>query len=481
MDQSTFSPLSLQNTASPKEQKIPLLKSFKLSKRVLILIGVLFIVLVSIILYLVAITKVTDPKSSSQTINTQPVISPTETTIVAKTTLTETKTIDTLNPFALIKVAFVRDGSIYLYEDGKEKNIAKPALKATREACYNLSYPFLSPNGRYLAYIEQIGEQPGYYGCLSGFLRIVDISTGVNTPTNYKTNWFSWTPLNQLEFTPEIKNTGLGQQWITKHIFYDPANNKEKIYQDIIDIATNGIETLLTTDYPSLGDNIIKFKDNKYYLASKTTNNETLLFDKNSVNKFLDWSPSGRYAIFESVRKPTETFDAYELVVDTENITTPPKEIIVGRGGAGGDFSTGRKWYFEKGFVVYCRQELYFVDGSEPLKLTNSDGGGCHNEEGFVATSPNSEYAFVKFSDRFELHTRNGDKTVIKETQKQTKGRSAPKNLIWLSDDYMIIFGNATGGYAFADEIPKVYLFDRKNNVVKPLIKNAYLLESLPW
>lgn len=96
-------------------------------------------------------------------------------------------------------------------------------------------------------------------------------------------------------------------------------------------------------------------------------------------------------------------------------------------GGAGGDVSTGLKWYLNKGFVIYCMQSISFVDGRGPLELTHTYGAGCHNEEGVVSTSPNGEFAFVKFDDRFELHTKNGEKKVINEEVKIQKNKNYAK------------------------------------------------------
>ncbi len=486
-----------QNSTSPEQPEIeedkastslPLSpKPFPANKQILIGI-VVFILLLSIGgLFLVLSTKSKVPQSSPETKLSNkfpPTEQPTNvipSPSITLTTLKETKSIDTLNSSALIKVAFVQNGNIYLYEDGRERLVAKPTQKTTEQACFNLVYPFLSPNGKYLAYIEQTGSPSGMGGCLGGALRIVDISTGINKPTNYNVGYFNWTPQNQLEFTVQAENTGLSQKRIKRQVFYNPTDNKEVVYQSVIDVASNGLQTLLTAEYPSLTDNLIRYKDNKYYLASKTSNKEVLLLSKSLVNSFLDWSPDGRYAIFESVKNPTEAFDAYELVIDTQNPTATPKEITVGRGGAGGDFSTGREWYFGKAFVAYCRQDLYFIDGSTPLQLTNDGGGGCHNEDGFVATSPNDEYAFLKFKDRFELRNKDGGKSVIQESTPLAKGRGAPKNLIWLNDDYMAIFSSTYGGGSYSGQTdkPKIYLFDRKANIIKPLIENAYLITSM--
>src|SRR3989344_643278 len=467
----------------PAEQKmVPTHNKFKLSKKIIILTGILLVILAGVTAYLIFVKNAKEPQSLSQASNNQPVTSPSSMPSTVNANLPETKSIDILNPLALIRAAFVRNGSIYLYEDGKEKLVAKAAQETTQQACYNLTYPFLSPSGKYLAYIEQIGEQPGYGGCLEGFLRIVDTSTGVNKPTSYKVVFFNWTPSNLLNFSPGREASQAPRKYTVKNIYFDPTAQKETVFETVIDQDKNTwADTMLSADYPSDDLNkLVRFKDSKYYFVDNGSNKEILLFDKTQITGFLHWSPSGRYAVFESIKKPTKAFNTIELIVDTQNLSATPKEITVGLGSAGGDFSTGRKWYFEKGFVTYCRQDLYFVDGSQPLELTNDGGGGCHNEEGFVATSPGGEYAFVKFKDRFEVHTKDGNKTAIKETTALTKARGEPKNLIWLNDDYMVIFESTYGGYSGSDKKPNVHLFDRKANIIKPLIENAYLIDSLP-
>jgi hypothetical protein len=472
----------ITNTPHDTDQQATTPKRFKSSKTFVVAVSLLVLILVSVTSYLIYTNKTKKIDAPLQYNNqTSPVTSPTTESTGIKSNLTETKSLDTLNPTALIKVPFVRDGSIYLHEDGNEKLVAKPAQKTTQQACHNLTHPYLSPNGKYLAYIEQIGEQPGYGGCLGGSLRIVDISTGINKPTNYKTGYFSWTSANMINFAPDREVSQTPQKYTVKNIYYDPNTQNETVFETVIDQDKNTwANTMLSAEYPSDNLNkLIRFKNNKYYVVDNNSNKETLLFDKNQATSFLDWSPNGRYAILESTKESTEAFDTTELVVDTQNLNATPQEINVGRGGAGGDFSTGRKWYFDKGFVVYCRQDLYFVDGSKPIELTNDGGGGCHNEEGFVATSPNGQYAFIKFKNRFEIHTIDGNKTVIKETTPLSKGRGAPKNLIWLNDDYMVIFESIYGGYSSTDVKPKVHLFDRKTNTIKPLIDNAYLIDTL--
>ena len=337
----------------------------------------------------------------------------------------------------------------------------------------------MSPDKKYIAYIEQNGDAPGYGGCLGGILRIVYLDTGKIKATSYKTSYLKWTSSNQIVFSPEQEKREGPQTYTVKEVFYDPANGKETIFNTVIDQdKSTYADTMVSGEFPFDTNTLIKYKDSKYYLIDKSRNKETFLLDKSQVERFLDWSPNGRYAIFESSKKSTQDFDVIELVVDTQDLSIQPKEIGVGRGGAGGDFSTGRKWYFEKGFVAYCRQDLYFVDGSKSLQLTNDGGGGCHNEEGFVATSPDGNYAFLKFKDRFELRDKSGEIKKITETTSLAKGRGAPKNLIWLDNDNMIIFQSTYGGGTGYPEPPSIYLFDRKLNTIKPILQNGYLVES---
>lgn len=388
--------------------------------------------------------------------------------------------ISKLNLSAVIKIPFVREGNIYLYEDGKEDLVVKPERPTTQTSCNNLVYPFLSPNGKYLAYIEQNGGQPGMGGCYGGILKIVSLDTGKIKTTAYETNYFEWNKSNELVFYPYSEYSRSGSKEIAKEVFYNPENNEESVYETVTGIASNGAKTLLSSEIPFNEGKLIKYKNGKYYFVGNQ-NNESFLFDKSQIGEegFLDWSPSGKYAIFKSSKKSSKVFDAIELVLDTDNLAAPPKEIQVGRGGAGGDISTGRKWYFEKGFIAYCSPELYFVDGSQPLLLGGKGGGGCTNEEGLVATSPNSEYAFVNSRNGFELHTKNGGKQTIIETVPVPRSRGIPKNLIWINNDYMAIFERMENYDDGTGSKPRVFLFDRKANVIKPLIENAYLNSSM--
>ncbi len=395
----------------------------------------------------------------------------------------EKQTIDSLNPAAQIKIPFVREGSIYLYEDGQEKLVAAPGGTTSQQACYNLTYPFLSPDGNTLAYLDQAGELPGeFWGCFYGNLRIVDLTTGIDTPTSYRILSYRWTATNLIQFRPDRQVDETTNQVIEKEIFIDPATQTEHHYETIYarDPETFA-ETMVTAEYPSDQlTQLIRFKDESYFLVDVAENEERFLFSKDEVVRFLGWSPGGRYALFESPVQATDIFGVIEYVVDTQNPDSKPVEIAVGRGAAGGDLPAGRKWYFEAGFVPYCREEMYFVDGRPLLQLTNDEGGGCNNEEGFVATSPNGNYALLKFQDRFELHDSQGNATIVEEVEPLAKGRGMPKNFVWLNNDFMVIY-QATFGFPASDaDAPDIYLFDRAAKTIEPLIEDAYLIDASP-
>ncbi len=484
MDESS-SNQQVQTPAAGDQTQVPSISPKKISKKILITITVIILILGSGSLYYLSSQKNgIQSKPEQKTISTTPSLSPTSS--LPPTTLTEIQSIDKLNPSAIIKIPFVRDNNIYLYEDGQEKLVAKPARQTTQTACNNLVFPFLSPNGKYLAYIEQLGEQPGYGGCVGGVLRIVSLETGKNKPTEYKTDYLTWNADNNLEFDASsiIKaSSGEGinpEESKVMFIIYNPSTSKE--------IARETLSYSESDDglrgFPLYKDlKLIRYKGKKYYLVNKVESKETFLFNKEEIQNFVGWSPDGKYALFISTKRPPEEqnkpiIDIW-LAVNADNPSVHHKEIKVYHGAAGGEFSVGLQWYFNEAFISYCSQHLTYLDGREPLELTNSGGGGCHNEDGFVATSPNQEYAFVKFSDRFELHKRNGEKATIKETKELAKGRGAPGPLIWVNENYMAIFDRAANYNDGTNTKPSVYLFDRKSNLVKPLIQNAYLEESL--
>lgn len=394
----------------------------------------------------------------------------------------ENVSIDTLNQGALIKIPFVRDGAVYLYEDGLEKLVATPTGTTSKQNCFNLTFPFLSPDSKYLAYIDQAGEPYNeYWGCFRGNLKLIEMTTGVMTATPYQIQYFSWTQDNLIHFTLERELVETPPQFIIKEIFFDPVTETEKVFETIMDQdPTSGQEMLRQADYPSAQlHRLIRMKEGAYYFVDTLNQQETFLFNNENTTPFLEWSPDGRYAFFATPEQTTDFYGLVEIVVDTHNLNNPPIKLAVGRGAAGGDFPTGRKWYFDQGFVPDCREEMYFLDGRSPLQLTKAgegEGGGCHNTEGFVATSPGGQYAVLKFQDRFELHQKDGTRLVIEEAEPVRKGRGIPKNFIWINDDFMIIYESAYG-YHYG-ETPTIYLFDRQANIIKPVIENAYLIDA---
>ncbi len=400
----------------------------------------------------------------------------TSTTSTTNAPLADEKTIDVLSVDASIKVPFVREGSIFLYEDGQEKRVAKPSQESTGNSCFHLQYPLISPNGKYIAYIEQVGGSPSYGGCTTGVLRVVDVSASIIKATEYETstsNIYSWNNQNQLLLEASLPDNKV------KYAIYDPSSGAE-LASETLDYMQRDAGY---RGYPLYSpQKIIRYKDRKYYLVNQDTGVETLLIEGEDIDVFRGWSPDGKYALFDTRKtapKHERAFSGIWLAVNTDNPNEQHREVFVLFGAAGGDFSTGNKWYFNKAFFGYCSEHLVFIDGSDPIELTNSGGGGCNNEEGFVATSPSGKYAFVKFADRFELHTVEGQKQVVNEATKLSKGRGFPKNLIWLDDDNMIMFERVYSGDTYGEqEPPKIHIYNRQTNTLKPLISDAYLLEQ---
>jgi len=370
---------------------------------------------------------------------------------------------------------FVRDGSIYLYGEGREELLIPAAKESTHENRNDNAYPFLSPNGKYIAYIEY-SQGSGFVP--DGTLKIYTVDTKEVRSTNFKTQYFHWNVFNELEFESETevknkdgKSIDRSASTITFTVL-DPSSLQVVSSKTIPsqDRDERGIG-----DSPLFSDKkYIQFKNNGYYLDNLKEDKETLLFEKSGFYQFTGWSPDGRYAIFLRMKQNS---DDIWISVDTDDPKLSKTEITIpyGVGGAGGDVSTGLKWYFNQGFVPYCMESIFFVDNKEPLELTHSSGGGCHNEEGFVATSPNGEFAFVKFDDRFELHTKSGKKKIINETIPLRKTRSTPKNLVWLDNNHMIIFEDTFGPDSGNPEEPKIFLFTREKNTIEPLVTNGYL------
>lgn len=410
-------------------------------------------------------------ETPTQTEYLYPEITPTPTPF-PNTDLAELKPIESLNVSAQIKVAFLRDENLYLYEDGVQKLVAKPTAESSYEGCYFLQYPVLSPDGKYIAYIEQVGAPVGYGGCWGGVLRLVDIESNIITSPGYHSaqGQYYWSN-GKLYAHILLPDEHRG------YVIYDPKN-KTEVY-----LASQPI-------YPQDGKQIFKpfseqktviAENNTYYLLNPQSQEKTLLIEDGEIRSFQGWSPDGRYALFET-RGPASEPNLLGMVwyaVDTTTPSYPKTTLVVEAGGAGGDFSVGDQWYFDKGFITYCSQSLSFVDGSAPLTLTQSGGGGCHSQGGFVTTTPNGQYALVKFMDRFELHTLSGSKQTVVETTEIPKGRGAPSVFQWLGNEYVVIFESTNDPSDYYSRTAFVHLYNRHTNQITPIIDDAYLVEDV--
>lgn len=386
------------------------------------------------------------------------------------TDLPEIQSIDELNSSALITVPFIRDEALYLFQDGEEKLVARPTQESTPDACYFLQYPQLSTDANYVAYIEQTGSSPGYGGCVEGVLRLLDIETGTIHSTGLYAlrGSFFWRE-NQLHSTTQKSQN-------TFHtVIYDPATRTA-----VLDIPNSENTEPITYYYPYNQNKILIQNEDTFYLSDSSLSPNVQVIQDEKIMGFDGWSPNGQYAVF-STEIPAQTQELPStiwFVVDTLDTSFPMTEVIVKRGAAGGAFSIGTQWYFNSAFVAYCSQSLSNIDGSEPTTLTTDGGGGCHNQDGFVATSPNGQFSLVKYADRFELHNITGQKTVVTETTPIAKGRGAPTNLRWINDDYAYFFESLVDPQAYSDDATAfVHLFDRKKNQITPLIDGAWLVE----
>lgn len=459
----------IQDSPQKIEEKVIKPAVFKITRKKIFIILAIILSLTAI-LYWFFISNKNSSTKNIQVIKTERITEQKESSLQQKAHHSPTpkpEVIITVNKN--VKTPFVRDGNIYLYEDGSEELIVQTNGKSTSKSRHDNIYPFLSPNSKYIAYIALSQEADSNFGFWyhEGTLKIYNLETKEIKTTKYQISYYNWNKFNQIEFEEGRETTMEGSKGYSTYVVFDPQTNQE-IVREIFEGRTYG--------FPLYGNKkAIRKKKNNYHLADIQTGKELFLFENKDIASFISWSPDGNHAIF-SPESGDKWFD-----VDTTNLENPIIKrfsVKLDGGGAGGDESTGAKWYFDQGFVYYCTQSIYFINGSN-MGLTNSGGGGCHNEEGFVATSPNGEYAFVKFDDRFELHTKNGERKTITEIYPINKWRMGPQNLIWFDNDYMAIFEN-TNGYVIGskDEKPNIFLFDRKENSIYPLIKNAYLVSD---
>lgn len=371
-----------------------------------------------------------------------------------------------------VKLAFLKDDNVYLYDNGETLLIAQSY--SSSEGRIQYSYPFVSPNGKFLAYIRsttKTNSEPENNGSNPIGELIVIKLFGRVISTKYQTDFYSWNGLNQIELkTTDTKLSDDFSSGKATFIVYDPSTEKE------LDSLTTAVEKdgYKLSEFPINNGRKIDYKNNNFYLIDRNKK-ETILPVSEKYNYFVGWSPSGKYAVFYGYGYEP-TYSGY-LVINTYDLTEAAKEIPSESGGAGGELGTGLKWYFDRGFVPDCSEKLYFVDHYDSLELTTTHGGGCNNSEGSVSTS--GDLAIVKFDDRFELHSKNGTPIKINESTPITKTRFTPKNIIWINNnDYAALFESTVRIRNIGESGNKIFLFDRKTNLIKPIIDNGYLVFS---
>lgn len=376
-----------------------------------------------------------------------------------------------------IKIGYLKEGNLYIYQDGAEKLLVSP--KSSDPTKINkFSYPIVSSNGRYLAYIDALTKKPHEDDFPDnnpvGKLKVINLENFQTTDTQHETGFYSWNSLDQLEFIVDktILDENGALTGYNLFVQYDPASAKE-LSVNKLNFAKNITEGI--TSWPKNGKSI-RSLNGDFYLV-EAAKKETKLVGVKKFNEFVGWSTSGKYAAFYGYGGQSESYYSSYFVVNTENLDQPYSEIPLTSGGAGGELGTGLKWYFDQAFIPDCSEELSFLDGKK-WELTKTGGGGCNNSEGFVSTSPNGESAIVKFNDRFELHTKNGQKTQITEQYPIMKSRFTPKNMIWIGNDFLAMFESTVDVRNIGESSNKIFLFDRKANTIKPIIDYGYLIQS---
>lgn len=378
-----------------------------------------------------------------------------------------------------VKLAFLRDGKVYLYQDGKERPILSPDNKSGSTTQTQYTYPIVSPNGKFLAYIEaitKVSSNQEYGGANpSGRLKIINLDSGETKVTKYDTDFYNWNNLSQIDLkTSSTTHDANGNfSGNVNFVIYDPVSDNE-VDSQIESVEKDG--SIKLVGFPISNGKRIVYKNSNFYLID-SNKKETVLSGNKKFSVFESWSPSGKYAVFYGYGNEPSYYSAY-FATNTENLSQSYKEIPLESGGAGGEVGTGLKWYFDQGFVPDCAEKLYFVDGRTFLQLTTTGGGGCNNSEGFVSTSPNGEFTIVKFNDRFELHSKDSNKTSIKESTPVKKTRFTPKNMIWVGNDYVVMFESTVQNRNIGESNNRIFLYDRKANLIKPIIDNGYLILS---
>lgn len=383
-----------------------------------------------------------------------------------------------------IRVPFIRDESVYLYDNGNELLLASPEglllspspaddrsyryENETEKECDTYQDPKISYDGRFIGYIHDHGEETGLCGCENHTLVLYDINTSqtVQTPYDHVYRW-QWNADNTIQIYD-----------MNHSIVYNPNFGQE----------VSRIDLQEKEDWPFEGPYVsstgmeVRQSEGNWVLFDQQQSIEKILFqdtEPGEAYEFHGWSPDGTYAIFEST-------ESGWFSVNTKASGFEVTQIEISQSAAGGLPSVGLRWYFNQAFVPYCSWSYAYPDGREPRSVIRSEGqsrntfdmsffvrpveagGGCNNEDGIVATSPGGQYAFVAFYrdhgvlNHFELHEKNGTKQEV--TLSFDESVLEREQFQWLNDDYLIISSRDKNA---------ILLFDRKSNRVIPLIDNA--------
>lgn len=359
-------------------------------------------------------------------------------------------------------IPFSRNGDVYVFHQGQEQLIEKAPEKSSGPKRHDIVSPLLSPNHEYIAYIA-LNDASEHEYVPKGKLKIYYTQTGKIRDTGIVMSGFIWTSSNEIAYPNYVLST-------ENRTILNPQS-----------LQKTQPPFLVSYEYPSPNHNNLKeiiIKNKNVFLKDTTTQKETFIFTVGDIyGASPGWSPNGRYALFDTFEKDSGT---HFKSLDTFSAKPQLQEVsVLSFGGAGGGRPAGTQWYFNQGFVVDCSPLLYFVNGSVPLSLTHEGGGGCSNSEGYVATSPDGKYAFIKMLDHFELHTLEGEKIRVNGGKDITIGRGRPGVFRWYNDKIMLLYENESG-LMYEQSVPsRIFLYDREKNTLYPLISNASFYSSL--
>lgn len=446
--------------------------SDKKTKKILTIIGIIILVILATIICFVVIVKFMFAKKIIEV--------PTDRVIINLDDKNEDNEEKTLTKYDVV-FPFIRDDNIYLYNKGEEELLVSPASQTTETNCYNLTNPLISPDKKYVAYIDQAGEKVMHNvemaECGLGILKIVNLTTREVLATDYKVYYYGWNNDNKIEledhslYSLDDENS-LPENANIRFVVFDASKEAEIAsqtvsYSDVVDRIFG---------FPLFGtEKSIIFKNDKFYLINETKK-ENFVIGKAEVRAFEGFSPDGKYALFSSNNYDINLFEDIWYLVDTTALNAPQKELRVKQGAGGGELYSGLKWLFNEGFVSYCSGSVTFLDGSERIILQNEQHGGCYNEDGFVTTSWNNKYAILAFEDHYELRTAEGEIQEIEEKEAETIDWMKYKNnFYWLDDDFAII-SRYTTDINF-EIVGDIYIFDRQNNVIDVIVRDGYILD----